>query len=138
MLYQEYELCKKRLSRAKEIYEKVLEEQEEIFTHTQPNAIRYDKDKVKSSVSGDGNEKYIIEKERRMIDERLQDAKVLIEERTKILLDKESELRQSTEIIDIIYVYKFLDNIRTKDICDYLNYSKSQVYRIISQIECKM
>lgn len=138
MLFIEYEKCKRKYEHAGEIYEMVLQEQEELFTKTQPNAIRYDKDKVLSSVSGDNLENYMIERERKLIDKRLADARELLEVRKGLMDLKEKDLRLSPDTIDIVYVCKFIDGMHTKDICDRLSYGKSHIYRLIEKIESQI
>lgn len=48
------------------------------------------------------------------------------------------ELRNSKEILDKIYVYHYIDHVSVRKFCKLLNYSKSQIYRKIDEIEEKI
>lgn len=53
----------------------------------------------------------------------------------KVLLDKkETELRNSTEWIDKIYVYKYLEKFKVKKIINIMPYEAAQVYRMLNEI----
>lgn len=135
MVFKEYEKQKAKYQKAVEIYEGILEEQESLFTRTQPNAITYDKDKVNSSNQSNVLEEYMIAREKKMIDKRLKDAKEMMCERKYQLKAIETELRESKEHIDVVYVYRFLESMHQQEIADIMNYSKSQVCRILQKIE---
>ena len=50
---------------------------------------------------------------------------------------KEKELRSSPVISDKVYLYRYVDGYRIGKIACLINYSKSQVYRILKQIDKK-
>lgn len=135
MVFPEYEEYKRQYFETQRIFNSILMEQEELFTRTQPNAIRYDTDHIQTSPSNSQFDNYLAQKEKRRIDERLKEAKTLLEEREYILQKKEDELRQSMDIKDIIYLYKFVDGMHADKIAKKLNYSVSQIYRYIQIIE---
>lgn len=135
MVFLEYEEYKRQYLETQRIFNSILMEQEELFTRTQPNAVRYDKDRVQTSPSNSQFDDYISQKESRRIDERLKEAKTLLEDREYILHKKEDELRQSMDIHDVIYLYKFVDGMSVNKIAKKLNYSISQIYRYIQIIE---
>ena len=134
MVYLEYEAYKERFIEAQRIFNDALLEKEKLFTMTQPNAIRYDKDKVQSCPSGSILDNYVIALEEQKIDEKLETFRQLLEDREKLLMLKESDLRKSHDKFDRIYVCRFLEGMNIKKIARVLNYSQSQVYRIFKQI----
>lgn len=136
MIYLDYEMFKIQYLETQVKYNDILTEKEDLFTRTQPNAIRYDKERVQTSVSGEnGFDAYLIAKESKRIDERLEEVKSLMEDREKLLKLKEKELRLSNEKMDRIYLLRYVEGIKPHKIAKMLNYSVSQVYRVINQIE---
>lgn len=138
MIYLEYEFYKSQYLASQRVLNSILIEQEELFTKTQPDAIRYDKDRVQTSPSNNQFDNYLVQKEKLKIDERLAEAKSIIEDRERLMKMKELELRQSMDIKDTIYLYKFVEGLNVRKIANKLNYSASQVYRIIEKIEASL
>ena len=134
MIYLEYHFLKQRYKDAMALVDSILAEQEEIFTRTLPNAIRYDTDKVITSNNANILESYVIQKEQRHIEERLSEAKKILEERKSLLKEKESELRASKHNYDVVYVCRWLDRMPVWKICRKTHYSDRQVYRIMDRI----
>ena len=137
MVYPEYEQYKSKYLEIQSKYNEILLEKENLFTKTQPNAITYDKDKVQSCNFSNSFDDYVIEKEKKRIDERLKEAKHIVDERLYLLRIKEIDLRQSRDKYDRVYVYKYIDGFKIYQIAKVLNYSQSQVYRMIERIEKK-
>ena len=84
-------------------------------------------------------EEYVIEIERRLINERLADLQAIVDARKYLLDLSEKELRKSKDIYDLIYTKKWIDHKRPKDIYRELdlmgmNYSRSHIYEIIKRI----
>ena len=138
MIYPEYEEAKARYIEAQRIFSEALWEKERLFTMTQPNAIRYDKDKVQISPSGSILDKYVEALEEQGIDEKLSTFRQLLEDRERLLKIKECDLRMSYDRIDKVYVCRFIDGHSIAQISKRLNYSRGQVYRIIQNIKRKM
>ena len=135
MVFVEYERCRIRYLEFQERFAEILLEKERLFTKTQPNAIRYDKETVQTSIDGNPLESYVIALDAEHIDEQL---KVLRQNLTdwKFLLEcKETELRASREIIDRVYVMRFLEGFGITRICRNINYSRAQVYRVLDRIK---
>lgn len=108
---------------------------EELFTRTQPGAIRYDSDKVVTPYpDGSVVDEYIAEKERQHVDDRIRQARQLLDYRKYLLDLEEQELRKSREPIDIIFYMRFLDRKKIRWICWKTNYSESTVKRKIREI----
>ncbi len=138
MIYPEYEECKARYIEAQRIFSDALWEKERLFTMTQPNAIRYDKDKVQVSPSGSILDKYIEALEEQGIDEKLVTFRQLLEDRERLLKIKECDLRASYDIYDRVYVCRFIDGMSITSISKKINYSRAHVYRIFTDIKRSM
>lgn len=135
-VYIDYEIYKCKYLEIQAKYNEILTEKENLFTKTQPNAIRYDKLQIKGGkLRGNGFDEYLIAKEKEHIDERLSEARQLLEDRERLLKLKEKELRASKDKLDLIYVMRFLELKRPYTIARSLNYSESQIYRILDKIQ---
>lgn len=134
-VYIDYETYKRKYLEIQSKYNEILSEKESLFTRTQPNAIRYDKVQVQGGTYDNGFDEYMIAKEHDKIDERLMEAKQLLEDRERLLLLKEKELRASKDKLDQIYLMRYVDNKRPYAIARALNYSESQIYRILDKIQ---
>ena len=135
MIYPEYEAYKERFLESQRIFIEALLEKEKLFVMTQPNAIRYYMDKVQTSPVGSILESYVIALEKSGIDERIKTIRQLFEDRERLLMLKEKDLRQSQDRFDRVYVMRFLDGYKIGRIAKVMNYSRSQVYRILQQIQ---
>lgn len=135
MNYLDYELSKKKYQEAKNTFEQILTEQEELFSITQANVLRYEKGKSRGGKKRNLFDYYLIQKEKNQIDERLAEAKKILLDREYILKLQETELRQNKNYFDTIYVLKFLDGLSAEKIAIKTNYSTSQIYRKIEKIK---
>ena len=135
MVYQIYEEYKWNFLVAQERFMEMLTEKERIFTKTQPNAIRYDKEKIQTSPDGNILEEYVIEMERKRINERLAELRLIMSDREGLLRLKEYELKTSKDIDDQIYCLKYLENKKVEKIAKFLGYSESQIYRRLEKID---
>ena len=138
MIYPEYEAYKERFLESQRIFNEALLEKEKLFVMTQPNAIRYDMDKVQTSPVGSILESYIIALEKSGIDERIKTIRQLFEDRERLLLLKEKDLRLSHDKYDRVYVCKYLDGLSITMTAKKLNYAKSHVYRIFKEIKSNL
>lgn len=136
MVYLEYERYKRSLAEVQTAFDRALLEKERLFMQTQPSAVRYDKDAVQTSNSENYTlENYVIESE--AIDKELNIYREILIDRERLLELKEKELRSSGDKYDKVYVMRYLDGIGSRKIMRTLNYSKSQFYRMIDEIERK-
>ena len=135
MFYLEYEIAKLKYLDAQKAYDDILTEKERMFSKTQPKGTAYDKELVSSGHSESSFDEYLIEKERKQIDDKLYEMKELIEERAYLLKVKERQLRESKALFDRIYCLKYLDNLKVVQIAFKVSYSESQVYRKLEVIE---
>ena len=134
MLYVEYEKYLNRFRSTQAKVDEILTEKEAIFLKTQTQGIRYDLEKITGGAYTNIFESYVIDLEKKKIDERLQEAKSLLEERKMLLDMKERELRNSKELYDKIYRMRYIDNLSPYNIGERIGYSTSQVYRILDKI----
>lgn len=138
MVYIEYEELKIKYLNAQKGVDQIITEMERLFDKTQPKSADLEKDRVSGGSYENAFDIYLIEKERKNIDGRLAEAKAIMDERQKLLRLKEGELRDSKEIIDRLYVYRYLDRMKVKRIPGRVGYSRPQVYRMLSEIRRNM
>lgn len=79
-------------------------------------------------------EEYAISMQQRHIRERLNDAKLILQERMTLLDIKEQEIRKSRDIYNMIYVAKWIDGLKPDGIVKQTGYSRSQVYNILGHL----
>ena len=127
MLYIEYELYKSKYKETQSKYDEILTEKELIFQRTQTQAIDYDKEKVSGGTYNNIFDKYLVEKEEKRIDERLEEVKSLLDDRERLLKLKEQELRASNNLYDKVYRMRFIDRISPYVIGEKIGYSKTQI-----------
>lgn len=135
MVYLVYEQFKRRYSETQQRYNEILSEKEELFTRTLPKSMQYDRERVSGGNPENPFENYVIEKEKKRIDERLNEVKSLLIDRKQLLDLKEQELRQSKVIIDKVYRMRFLDRMRVNRIASNLGYAESHIYRFLKKID---
>ena len=135
MLFLEYEDLLARYRRAREIFEAVLKEEEELFAKALPSGVKYDTQKVSGGDPGDPFTEYLIQKERLKIDERLEEANRLVDERQKAMRLKERELRKSDGLYDTVYRCRYIDHSKVKKISKIIGYSLAQTYRVIERVD---
>lgn len=134
MLYKEYWEYKMKYYDAQKKYDEVLSEKELLFAKTQPKATQYDKEVVSGGTPSNSFDEYIILKEKKQIDERLEEARSILEDRGKLLKLKEKELLSSPDWHDKIFIYKYIHNISVNEIKYKMPYCRSQIYEILKII----
>ena len=72
------------------------------------------------------------------VEENIKNTKDIFDNRTYLLKVKELTLRDSKDIYDRIYVYKWLDKKKEKQFCKLIGYSRAQTYRIVDEIRGKI
>lgn len=138
MLYVTYEQFKVKYYETQKQYNEILNEKEQLFLKTQPKATKFDKERVTGGVSTNTFDEYLIEKEKKQIDERLEEVKIILEDRKKLLELKREELKASNNIQDKIYYYRYIDKMRVEKIGRLVGYGEAQVYRILRIIKNNM
>lgn len=134
MIYIEYEAYKNRYYESQKKYHDILNEKEMLFAMTQPKTVKFDSEPVKGGVHNNIFDEYLILKEKKNIDQRLDEIKAILEDRERLLKLKEEELKNSNNIHDKVYKYRYLDKLKIYKICRLIGYSEPQVYRILKSI----
>lgn len=134
MVFREYEQNKTKLNNSIIKYEKLLDDRERLFNITQPKGINPSKEKVKSSVKESPYDVYLIEKEKRDLDDRIEEALKLIDKRKNLLENVKFKLLESDELIDEVYICRYMKRMKVRQISQKINYSEPQTYRMLSTI----
>jgi hypothetical protein len=134
-IYLTYEEYKRNYYKVQKLYNEILEEKEKLFAKTQPKSTKFDKINVDGGNISNSFDDYLIIKEKKQIDKRLDEIKIISEDRKKLLDAKEDELRKSKEWIDKIYVYKYIENLQVRKIIHLVPYEEAQVYRKLEEIK---
>lgn len=129
MLYVECEKYKKTYHAAIEEYNAILDEQSKLFLRTQPGSMDYSKDSSKSSKKENAFDTYLIQKEKKDIDNRLKEQYKILQGRKLIYELKREELELSNDIYDKIYRYYYLDKLSIRKIEKRVYLSKSEIDR---------
>lgn len=131
MLYVEYEDYKYKYYNAQKFYDAVLDEKENLFNNTQPKSTSLENERVSGGNPVNSFDSYLMKKEEKKIDERLAEAKSIVDDRKYLLDTKEAELRSSNNPYDKIYTYRYLDRFKVYKITRLVDYSEAQVYRFL-------
>jgi len=135
-LYEEYYDLFKKYNNAKWHYEDKLRKKALLIIQTQPGAIDTTKENVKGGKITDKFELFVSQLEK--LDPELQTARNERDLLAYLLKKKEKELRGSKDIIDRVYVLKYLDKRKARHISIIINYSLSRTYDLINEIEKKL
>lgn len=135
MLYIEYQDYKKKYIEAQKKYDEILSQKEKLFSMTQPKATTFDKERISGGISTNTFEEYLIAKEEKKIDEQLEEIKSILDDRERLLVIKEKELRISKDWHDKIYTYYFIDKLSTYKIEKRVPYSQKQIWNIVEKIK---
>ena len=117
--------------------DKILNEKELLFQRTQPKSPVMDQERVSGGSPENKIESYIIELERKKIDERLKRAKEIMNDRHELYLLSLEDLKRSKDKYDIVFVLKWMDGKNAREISKIMHYSESHVYRMINKIKKK-
>lgn len=134
MIYITYNEYKNKYYETQQRYNETLNEKEELFAITQPKATKFDTERVAGGNPVNTFDEYLIQKERKSIDQRLEEIKSILDDRERLVKLKEEELRASNNIQDMIYKYRYLDRLTIEKITRLVNYSRPQVFRILKII----
>ena len=134
MLYEEYEIYKSKYYEVQKKYNEILNEKEELFAKTQPKATQITGEKTEGGKHLNTFDEYLIQKEKKNIDRRLEEVKAILDDRERLVKLKEQELRVSTNHYDKIYKYRYIDRLTIEKTARLSNYSRSQVFNILKEI----
>ncbi len=134
MLYEEYEIYKNKYYEAQRKYNDILNEKEELFAITQPKAMQITGERTSGGKHVNTFDIYVIQKEKKNIDQRLKEIKSILDDRERLVRLKEQELRASNNPHDKIYRCRYVDRLTIEKTCRISNYSRSQVFNILKEI----
>ena len=134
-IYITYEEYKNRYYAVQTQYNKILAEKEQLFAKTQPKSTNFDKAVVDGGKRSNAFDDYLIIKEKKQIDKRLIEVKSILADRKNLLESKETELKNSKEWIDKLYIYKYIENLSIKKILHLIPYEEAQIYRMLKEIK---
>lgn len=134
MIYKEYEEYRTKYYEAQKTYDAVLNEKEILFLRTQPSATDYDKEIVSGGTPSNAFDTYLIAKEKKKIEPRLEEAKSILEDKAKLLKLKEEELYHSKDWNDVIYKYYFIEKLSIRKIAMRIPFSSTEIFRKIQII----
>lgn len=135
MTYMVYEEFRRKYLETQRKFDEILQEKEFLFTKTQPKSPNWDKIGENGNQVNNKFDDYLVVKESKRIDERLTEIKSILDDRERLLMLKEQELRSSKNHVDKIYKMKYVDKLNISRIVKASNYSRAQVYRILEDIK---
>jgi hypothetical protein len=135
LIYIEYIDYRKKYYEAQKRYDNILSEKEKLFAITQPKATRTDTSRVSGGHSENTFDTYLIQKEEKQIDARLEEVRSILEDRKTLLKAKEEELKHSKDWLDIIYVYYHIENLSIRKIAKRIPFSTTEIFRKLKKIE---
>ena len=139
--YKEYRKEYNEYVQAQAVLNNVIDEYIAAFQRTQPHSPCYSGIQMSGHVNR--VEEYIIEVESKDLKRRAADAEKVLHLKRELLDLKESELRKSHDIYDLLYAGKWIDHKKVSDIQRELDlkgicYSTSQVYEILKRIKAEV
>lgn len=132
--YIKYEEYKRNYHNTQETFNDLLNEQERLFSITQPQSTSYDKDKTNGGKISNAFDNYVIAKQESDIDRRLAEARSILKDRKLLLDSKEEELLKSKDWYDKIYVLRYINKKTIRQIEKEIPLSKSEIDRKIKKI----
>ena len=131
-LFIEYEEIKSKYKRAKNKYDNLLEKKAMLIIQTQPKAMDFSKEPTTGGKVTNKFDDFVQRLEK--LDPELQTARNERDLQEYNLKKKEIELRDSKEILDQVYYFRFVRKYKIRPICIKVNYSRRQVYRYLEEI----
>lgn len=135
MNWREFHDIREGLRAAEALHTELLQRRTELFQMTQPGAIRYDQDKVQTSGGGDKLAAYMERMDAERLEERIRISKQHVEEWSYLYGKAITELRQSRDSWDRIYVFHFIDHVPVPRFRRLVGYSEQHIYRIIRRMK---
>lgn len=135
MIYLEYVDYKNKYCETQKIFDGILNEKEQLFSLTQPKAAKIEGEKVNGGINENTFDKYLVLKEEKQIDTRLEEVRSLLIDREKLLKLKEAELRASKDWYDVIFVYYYIERLSLRKIAKRIPFSTTEIFRKLKKIE---
>lgn len=137
MIYRDYIRHKADLVQALKDYSDALDEKAELFQRTQPSSVSFDRIGT-TGTRGSGTDQideYLIQTQRRQLDERLRDARDIVELMKERLANDETMLSMSEDAVDRVFLVRYVKNRSAADTASILHYSQSYVFKLCREIE---
>lgn len=136
-LYEEHYEILKKYKEANKNYNKVLEKKVLLVLKTQPAAVDTTKENVNGGTFVNKFEEFVKQLEK--LDPELQKARNERDLQEYFLKKKELELKNSDNVLDKVYYYKYVAGIKkTWQIAIKINYGKSRTYDFVQEIKNKL
>ena len=135
-LFIEYEGIRNKYRMAKIKYVNLLEKKAMLIIQTQPKSMDLSKDVTSGGKIVNKFDDFVQRLEK--LDPEIQVARNERDLQEYFLKKKEIELRDSEDILNQVYYLRFIKNTKVRHICYKLNYSKTQIYRDLEEIEKKI
>lgn len=136
-LYEEHYEILKKYKEAKRNYDKKLEKKALLILQTQPRAIDTSKENINGGTFVNKFEEFVKQLEK--LDPELQKARNERDLQEYFLKKKELELKNSDNVLDKVYYYKYVAGIKkTWQIAIKINYGKSRTYDFVQEIKNKL
>lgn len=131
-LFIEYEELRREFNLAKKEYEKALDKKAKYYYSVLPGA----SDPSKEPSGGNSDDKFLNYTIRiNEIEKEIEVRRNLMDNLLYRLKLKAMELRDSKEILDRVYVYRYVDRLKVRHIGIKLNYSTRRIYQILEEIQ---
>lgn len=137
MIYKDYIRHKADLVQALKDYSDALDEKAELFQRTQPSSMSFDRI-GSAGTRGNGTDQideYLIQTQRRQLDERIRDARDIVELMMERLENDETMLKMSDDAADHVFLLRYVKNRSAADTASILHYSQSYVFKLCREIE---
>ena len=134
-LFIEHYKLNEEYKEAEKEFEKALAKKSQLLYSVVPKSVNFENELVKGS-SSNKFLNYTIKMEE--IDKEInvrRNLRDVLEYRLKL---KEIELNNSSNILDKVYLLRYVDERKVRYICIKTNYSKTQIYRILEEIKKKI
>lgn len=134
-LFIEHYKLNEEYKEAEKEFEKALAKKSQLMYSVLPKSANFENELVKGS-SSNKFLNYTIKMEE--VDKEInvrRNLRDVLEYRLKL---KEIELNNSSNILDKVYLLKYVDERKVRYICIKTNYSKTQIYRILEEIKKKI
>lgn len=131
-MYRKYLDDKNYYLKAQEFYRKLVNKKQAMFERTQPGAVKYDGEKVDGGLHINNWDDYIDKTQD--LDDQIIVAHEIVKARKMILDLSEQDLRNSSNVLDMVFVARYLDRKKVFQISAIVNYSERQVKRFLRTI----
>lgn len=135
-VYEEYISIKNKYKEASREYDRVLERKARLYFSMEPKATDMAKERTSGGKREDKFASFVANLEEVDID--LNKSRNERDLQNYFLKKKELELRESPEVINKIYAYRYIDRMKVKHIALKVHYGKTKIYEFINEIEEKI